>query len=112
MSKVVSLFSAHSTVETCYIILGDIATNDSTISWWMEFLHNASVGESKAEREAIATRLCFADLDQSILGDLTKEWLSAVDLKLSLGQQIKILRHVPTYLRSQRVKMMKRTPSL
>ena len=50
-----------------------------------------------------------ADLDESILGDLTKEWLNAVDLKLSLGQQIKILRHVPTYLRSQRLKMMKRT---
>jgi hypothetical protein len=57
-----------------------------------------------------ATRLAIADLDQSILGDLTKEWLSAVELKLSLGQQIKILRHFLTYLRSQRVKMMKRTP--
>jgi hypothetical protein len=62
MSKVVTCFLHTRQSETCYIILGDIATNDSTISWWMDFLHDAGVGEGKAEREAIATRLCFADL--------------------------------------------------
>ena len=105
MSKVVILFSAHSKVETCYIILGDTATNDSTISWWMDFLQGAGVREGKEELQAIATRLWLADLDQSILGELTREWLSAEDLKLSLGQQMKILRHVPTYRRSQRITM-------
>ncbi len=55
----------------------------------------------------IATHLDVADLDESILGDLTTEWLNAAELKLSLGQQIKFLGHVPTYLRSQRFKIMK-----
>ena len=71
----------------------------------MDFLQGAGVREGKEELQAIATRLWLADLDQSILGELTREWLSAEDLKLSLGQQMKILRHVPTYRRSQRIPM-------
>ena len=71
----------------------------------MDFLQGAGVREGKEELQAIATRLWLADLDQSILGELTREWLSAEDLKLSLGQQMKILRHVPTYRRSQRITM-------
>ncbi len=97
------LFATRLNFLNC-ILLGGLEIQDNNVSWWIQFLLDANVGESKEDREAIATRFNQADLDESLLGELTKECLAGVDLKLSVGQQMKIMRYIPIFLMLKRLR--------
>ena len=63
--------------------------------WWVQFLADAGL-QPENDRKILAQRLIEAHVDESLLGDLTKHWLS--DIGCSIGQRMKILKYRTLYM--------------